>query len=176
MTSDPNPAINSRVDDVKGQEKPPRIQAYLEHAQGRSAFASPRSQWDSLLIDSTQAVTIDVTNTPIGAVAHEASLIAAVANRTSTGGGRVTVYRLDPKDQHTPVNVDHYSVWTDIASHPQIEEFVSAASTDLNPNLRQYLTENVLWVKEEPGADHWLSVVPSSVVTAIRIGEAPKPD
>jgi hypothetical protein len=98
--------------------------------------------------------------------------MAVVASQTSTGGGRVTVYRHDPNDEPTPVNVDHYSVWTDLASHPQIEEFVTAASTALNPNLKQFLAEHVLWVKEEPGADHWLTDVPSPVVTAVHISKA----
>ena len=157
---------------MRSRAEPPRLQAYLERTQGRSAFATPRSQWDSLPVNSTQVVTIDVTATPMHGVAHDASVIAVVASQTSTGGGHVLIYRHDPNDEPTPVNVDHYSVWTDLASHPRIQEFVTAASTSLNSNLERYLQENVLWVMEESRGDHWLAAVPSSVITAIRIGES----
>ena len=123
---------------MEPKAKAPRLQAYLEKTQGVSAFAVPRSQWRSLQVNSTQLIEIDVEATPMHGVASRGSLIAVVASQTSTGGGRVSIYRNDPKDSPTPVNVDHYSVWTDLASHSQIEEFAVAASTSVDPNLEQY--------------------------------------
>ncbi len=46
---------------------------------------------------------------------------------------------------------------------------MNAASTSYSANLVRYLNENVVVVKEDPGDDHWLVKVPSSVVTVLKI-------
>jgi hypothetical protein len=144
----------------------PRIRAYLEKTQGVSAFAVPKSDWGLLSLDSTQMVMIDVSSTPLKSLAKEACLLGVVATQSSTGGELVNVYRYDENDV-LPVNVDQYQVWTDLASHPEIQDFVKAASTTLNPNLEQFLGENNLLVKMAAGPDHWLPAVPSSVAVVI---------
>lgn len=147
----------------------PRIKAYLERSLGVSSFVVPRRDWDSLQINSPQVVAIDVEATPMRGLARDASLIGAVAAQGSTGGGRVSIYRYDPKDP-LPVNVDHYTVLTNLGTHPQLDSFIIAASTSHNANLDTYLNEHVVFVKDRPGADHWLPALPATVAAVIDWG------
>ena len=147
----------------------PRLDAFLASTRGLSAITVLRTQWDSLQVNSTQPIPIDVEATPIRGVASGASRIAVVAKQMSTGGGRVSVYRNDPQDEPAPINVDHYTVLTDLDTDPRLRQFAVAASTSVNSNLMNHLRDNVFWVKEEPGDDHWLPEVPSSVLAVVRI-------
>lgn len=121
-----------------------------------------RTAWDAFDASSTNVVLIDVTATPIGGVASESSMVAAVAQRFSPDEGRVSIYRHDPNDSD-PINVDHYRVYLDLASSPRLGEMITAASTSHNENMQNYLHQHVHLVKEDRGADHWLPELPSSV-------------
>ena len=147
----------------------PRLTAYLASELGGRVHTVPRSQHDSLQINSTQLVAIDTEATPVAGVESDGALIASVAAQGSKGDVRVSIYRHDPKDAPTEVNVDHYTVLTNLASNPRLAEIANAASTSLNPNLTQHLQNNVFWVKEDKGDDHWLAEVPSSVMAVVRI-------
>lgn len=66
------------------------------------------------------------------------------------------MYRHDPADAPKDWNTDHYSVLLNLEPHTNIHQLVNQASTSYNANLVEYLRENVFWVKEDPGPDHWL--------------------
>ena len=153
---------------MESRPKAPRLQAFLERRYGPSVFASPRTDWEALGVGSTSVVQIDVGSTPIGRVAQDASKLAAVAHQFGPSRARVSVYRYDQADQPTPWNADHYSVWLDLDQHRDIRNFVNRASTSYDANLVQYLHETVFWVKEQPGDDHWLTDLPSSVVAVVQ--------
>lgn len=153
---------------MDAQPKAPRLQAFLEREYGPSVFAFPRTDWEALGVGSTRLVQIDVRNTPINRLAQDASKVAAVAHQLGSYQARVSVYRYDETDQPTPWNTDHYSVWLDLDRHRDIREFVNRASTSYDANLVRYLHETVFWVKEQPGDDHWLGDLPSSVVAVVQ--------
>ena len=132
-------------------------------------FVSPRGDWDAVGVNSTNVVQIDACRTPIARVTQDASRLAIVAHQLGLSDARVSVYRYDESDQPTPWNVDHYSVWLNINTHPEIHEMVNRASTSYDDNLVRYLGENVFWVKEEPGDDHWLPELPTSVLAVVEI-------
>lgn len=48
---------------------------------------------------------------------------------------------------------------------------IQAASTSDNANLRQAIDEQVFFVKQDHGPDHWLSAVPSSITALIKRSE-----
>jgi hypothetical protein len=143
--------------------KAPRIQAFLKKTQGRSVIVMPREDWDALQVGSTNLVRIDIQKTPLARVAEDSCVLAVVAHRHGPSNARVSIYRYDERDTK-PINVDHYSVWLDLAGHPKIKEMVCAASTCLDDNLRQFSKENAFLVLEKKGDDHRLSDLPSSVV------------
>jgi hypothetical protein len=143
-----------------------RMKAYLERSPGVTAFVVPRSDWESWDYDRPRVVEIDVEATPMQSLARNASLIGAVACEGNTRERRISIYRYDGRDMR-PVNTDHYFVLTDLASHPELDRLVKAASTERNDNLDRYLQEHVLIVKEEPGPDHWLLQVPSTVAVVL---------
>ncbi len=122
----------------------------------------PRTDWEAVRGPTTQLVTIAVEGTPMKGLAREASLIGAVASRSSSGGEEVAIYRYDPLDAK-PINTDRYVVLTNLTDHPQLDDFITAASTARNPNLDKFLADNVLLIKTEPGRDHWISELPSTV-------------
>jgi hypothetical protein len=141
-----------------------RFHAYLEHIEDRSVFTFPRLEWDKLKLHEGNAVPIDVDRTPMSRVASSASVIAAVAAKFSTGDAQIHVYRRDPQDAPTPVNLDKYTVWEQLPTHLNYKQMVAAASTDDDQNLRDYLSDNVFLVKDEAGPDHWLPCLPASVM------------
>jgi len=120
----------------------PRREAYWRHIEGRSILSMSRTGWDAFEASSTNVALIDVAATPIGSVAAESSVLAAVAQQFSTGEGRISIYRHDANDSK-PVNVDHYRVHLNIAGSPRLGEMITAASTSYNENMRIYLHQHV---------------------------------
>ncbi len=147
---------------MESEAKAPKLEAYWRHAEGRSVFSMPRAAWDAFEAGSSNVVVIDVTETPIGSVAEQSSVVAAVAQRFSSDEGRISIYRHDSNDRQ-PINVDHYRVHLNLGGNPRLDEMIIAASTSHNENMVSYLRQHVHLVKEERGPDHWLSELPSSV-------------
>jgi hypothetical protein len=88
----------------------PRFHAYLERVEGKSVLTIPRHKWDSLGPYSCSAVRLDIARTPMSMVAQSASVVAAVAVWWATSVNEIHIYRYDPADQPTPVNLDKYYV------------------------------------------------------------------
>jgi hypothetical protein len=147
---------------METEPKAPRLEAYWRRIEGRSILSMRRTAWDTFEASSTHVALIDVTATPIGGVAAESSVVAAVAQRFSPDQGRISIYRYDANDPE-PINVDHYRVYLNLASSPRLGEMITAASTSYNENMQNYLQQHVHLVKEDRGADHWLPELPSSV-------------
>jgi hypothetical protein len=152
---------------MKKDDRAPRFHAYFKHVEGRSVFTMPLNTWFDLRGHEDIPVQIDVSMTPIGAVAQNASVVAAVATNIASSQSEVHIYRYDPKDKPTPINLDKYAVWQGLPDHRDYIQMVNAASTNDDANLRAYLDENVFIVKIDPGPDHWLPKVPSSVIALV---------
>jgi len=152
---------------VNKDERAPKFHTYWEHVEGRSVFTMPRNTWFDLRGYEDVPVQIDVTRTPFGAVAQNASIVAAIATNIASTQAEVHIYRYDPKDVATPINLDKYAVWQGLPGHRDYTQMVNAASTDDDANMRAYLEENAFFVKLEPGPDHWLPSVPSSVIAIV---------
>jgi hypothetical protein len=146
--------------------------ARLMHYWGRSEDADilsmRRSEWSDLVGHLGKAVAFDVRSTPMRGVSDVASVIGAIAHQFTQGTARVSVYRDDPKDSPKRINVDHYTVWTDLSGHPRLPSMIEAASTSYNENMKTFIQDNVFLVKEKPGPDHWMSTLPSSVYVVLR--------
>jgi hypothetical protein len=123
----------------------------------------PSSDWAAISGQSADAVLIDITKTPMGGVASDATVVAAYAQRSSTATAEVAIVRLDPSDAPNIYNVDKYLVWEDLPSHHNFSQIIQAASTEDNQNLRDYLKRNVFIVKLEPDAEHHRLEVPNTV-------------
>lgn len=146
----------------------PRFHAYLEHVEGQSVLTMPKQEWLNLGPYSGSAVQFDVSRTPMSMVAQSASVIAAVAIRWATSVNEIHIYRYDPADAPTSVNLDKYLVWEDLVAHHRFPQIVAAASAQNSPELQAYLRDNVFIVKASPGGDHWLSDVPASVLAIMK--------
>jgi hypothetical protein len=141
----------------------PRFKAYFQKYGGKSVLEMNRLVWDKLKIGSTKPVRLNVQDTPMSSIAQTTSLLACIAQRAISGPPTVDIYRYDPKDVPTPINKDTYSVIEDIAQRYDFGDIVKKASTQDDPNLRQYLSERVYLVKKDPGPDHWLPELPTDV-------------
>ena len=137
--------------------KAPRLQAFLEHGIEHTVLITPREQWDLLNVGSTEMVEIDVRMCPISGVEHKAANIAIVAHLTCPSAAKVSLYRYDEKDAPRDWNVDHYSVELDLASRQDLPVIINRASTSFDDNLCKFTQQNVFWIKEKIGEDHWLS-------------------
>jgi len=159
---------------MQDKARAPKLQAFLERGCGPTVIVTPLADWQALRVSSTNLVEIDAAQTPIARVAHDAARVAVVASQTGPANARVSVYRHDPADAPKDWNTDHYLVLLNLEQHPNIHEFVTSASTSYNANLVEYLRQNVFWVKEDPGPDHWLAYneLPSIVQAVVGVRSA----
>ena len=114
-----------------------------------------RSEWAKVRPTAPGPVLLDIRKTPMSRVAENAGVIALTAQQASSGDFQLDLYRRDPKDP-SPYNVDTFSLWENLPGRPDFNEIVSAASTDCDQNMLDFLEENVLIVPRAPGAYHWL--------------------
>lgn len=157
-----------------GKAEAPRLQAFLERRYGPTIVVTPLADWQALGVASTNFVEIDARRTPIAGVAQDAARVAMFASQTGPANARVSVYRHDPADAPKDWNTDHYSVLLNLEQHPNLHELINSASTSYNVNLVDYLRQNVFWVKENPGPDHWLAYheLPSVVQAVVGVRSA----
>jgi len=101
---------------------------------------------------------------PFSAVVRDAIVLAAMAERFTSTGIEVVVYRDDPNDAPKRVNVDRYAVLEDVASRADLPQIMVSTSAEDNSNLRDYLGQNVFLVKKSPGPAHHLLELPAHVV------------
>ena len=141
----------------------PRFHAYLEHIEGRSVMLMPRREWERLIEHQGAPVEIDLSRTPIAALTKECHLEAAVTQRHSESQAVLHVYRSDPKDAPTPINVDRYTIWERLPSQRDYLDVVNSASTEDNPNMRGFLDDYVFLVKEPISDIHWISELPPHI-------------
>jgi hypothetical protein len=127
----------------------------------------PRAEWDAIVAVG-MPVEIDISATPMSRVAEVSSVVASVAHRYAPPTALLSVFRYDLKDLPTPINQDEYDVWLDLGAHPRLPEMIAAASTSDNPNFRSFCRENVFFSKRQPGPDHWLTAVPSSITAIMK--------
>ena len=146
----------------------PRFRAYLGHINGHSVLTMDRESWARLRTREGSAVFVDLDATPLARVAEKAEVVASTALRRSHVSSEIEIVRYDQKDHPTPYNIDRYTVYEDMPRHPDFGEIVAASSTSDNADLRQFLTEHVLLVKQKPGPDHWSATPPSSALTVFR--------
>lgn len=146
----------------------PRFRFLWGRIQGTSILSMPRLDWDRVVGRLGEPVEVDVRDTPLSGVAQVSSVVASVAHEFGTASARFSVFRYDEADAPTPINLDDYDVWHDLAAHPRLPEMINAASTSDNENFRTFCRENVFFVKRSPGPDHWLPSIPSSITVILR--------
>ena len=125
----------------------PRFCAYFDRLEGRHVMRMLRADW--VRIQAGDMVQVDLSGTPMAGVAVGSRVKAAVAERHSDGQTVVDVYRYDPKDHPTPINLDRYRVWEHLPPHRDYKSMVSAASTEDNDNMRSFLQDHVFLVKAD---------------------------
>jgi hypothetical protein len=68
-----------------------------------------REDWIAVRAQTTGAVLIDITRTPMARLATDASLVASYALKLSPVVSEVGIIRLDPEDAPNVYNVDKYT-------------------------------------------------------------------
>src|SRR5580765_6230613 len=142
----------------------PRFLAYFASITGGPILTLPMSTWEAMKPKLSKAVGVDVMQMPFSAVVRDAIVLAAMAERFTSTGIEVVVYRDDPNDAPKRVNVDRYAVLEDVASRADLPQIMGSTSAEDNSNLRDYLGQNVFLVKKSPGPAHHLLELPAHVV------------
>jgi hypothetical protein len=114
----------------------PRFHAYFERLEGRSFLLMHRREWEKLIGYKGELVEIDLSQTPIAALAKKNRLEASVAKRRSESEIVLEIYRNDPEDVPTPINVDRYTIWERLPCHHNYKDLANSASTEDNSNMR----------------------------------------
>ena len=151
----------------------PRFQAYFSHIEGRDVMVMSRREWQraNQLREGGMA-KIDLSTTPIGGVASDSRIEAAVVVRESPVEVVLEVYRYDPVDIPLPINLDRYRVWERLPPCRNFAAMVNAASTEDNANMRGFLDDHVFFVKVVVRDGHHLADLPEHVKALVRRGDA----
>ena len=151
---------------ISGPEAP-RFHAYFQHLEGRRVLLMSRQVWEQMKAHHAGGfVEIDILLTPIASITNKSQFIASVGKRRSDYEAVIEVYRLDPKDDPNPINVDRYLVWEHLPPHRDYLQLVNTASTEDNANMRDFVKHYVYIVQEPPGPDHRLSELPDHCIKA----------
>jgi hypothetical protein len=121
-----------------------------------------RADWEHVKALESTAVLLNLDQMPIASVVQAAGVLAAVARREATTHVRISVYREDPDDAPTPINVDEYSVFEAFPLHLDVPGTIEHATTDAYPNFFRYHDDHVFFVKECTD-QHWLAQLPREV-------------
>jgi hypothetical protein len=146
----------------------PRFRFWWGREAGNSILTMRGPDWDLVVGHVGEPVEVDVLKTPLAGVAQVSSVVASVAHQFGPASARFSVFRYDEADFPTPINLDDYDVWHDLAGHPRLPQMIQAASTSDKENFRTFCRENVSFVKRSPGPDHWLPTIPSSITVVLR--------
>jgi hypothetical protein len=150
-----------------GLRNAPRFHALFAHLERRQVLLMSRNDWTEISnFTEGEIIEIDIRKTPLARIATTA-LEAMIGERLSESEVILEVYRNDPHDAPTTVNVDRYRVWERLPSHREYLEMVNLASTEDNANMRGFITDHVFLVKEEVTDGHWLSELPPHVSATI---------
>ena len=129
----------------------PRLRAYWGRKAGFDVVTIPRSDVDLNSLEIGQAVSIEVSKTPLSRVAAKSRILAVYVRRDDSVTGRLALLREDLKDAPDVVNEDMYSFTFDLLSHPDLPLLVESASTCCNDNMRRFASENAFIVKLSDG-------------------------
>jgi hypothetical protein len=135
-------------------------------------FAIRKSDWNSLNISHGMDERLVKLNLeqfqplPIGDIITDSDIIGGTAFATSSKV-IIKIYRRDPKDEPTPINVDTYTVWMGLPTYLNVPEMIIAGSTDNDDNFSHYANDHVFLVKEKPDDDHWLEELPREVYAVL---------
>jgi hypothetical protein len=146
----------------------PRFHTLWQHNAKKRIFILKREDWDALQITkktSNQLVKLaleQISILPLGDLVLESDVLASTA-KVNGQKVTITIYRNDPEDDPTPVNVDTYSVWIGLPSYLNVQQMIEAATTDNDDNFSHYANNRVFLIKENPGNDHWLEELPREV-------------
>ena len=139
----------------------------LQRCENSSVLTMATSEWNSAVSVCDKYVELEISLTPMSEVARNATLLASVAIRHSTGTGQVEIYRDDPRDAPRNVNGDFFTVIENIEQHPRFDRIVSDASTEMNANLRNFIQNTVFLIPQPKDERHWSTGLPAHVIAVM---------
>ena len=78
------------------------------------------------------------------------------------------VFRNDPKDFPTPINIDKYFLYNELPiSSNELVETANSADTDIDTNFQSYLKDNIFLIRQEKDDCHWLEKLPNDVIALL---------
>lgn len=149
----------------------PKLEAYWNRFEGQ-LLTMLRDDWNGADYPLGQIVRIDLSNTPLSALADKAEFIGAVAKRISQNIVEILAYRHDPKDSPNAINVYRYFAHEAFPAGMDLEEMVNKASTRMDTNLQGYLGETVFFTYGMlPFGQHHIADIPQEVRDALGLPE-----
>jgi hypothetical protein len=138
-------------------ENRPKLHLIFERIQGTRILTMPTSEYEKAKQSTGQEAEITIQVTPVGNVAQRAGAIIAIAEESSGDFEEVSVIRpAEPTDPHD-VDKDVYHVWLNIQNHPDFNDMVNKASTNVDSDLLDYITPRSFWFKQPPDSEHHMT-------------------
>ena len=145
--------MSARFDD----ENKPKLQLVYERIQGTRILTMPVADYEKAKLSTGQETEITIQATPVRHVAQRAGAIITIAEETADDFERVSVIRpAEPTDPHD-VDKDEYHVWINIQDHPDFNDMVNRASTNVDADLLDYVSPRTFWFKQPPDSEHHMT-------------------
>ena len=144
-------------------DKQLRIQYACRHVLNKAVATFAKDDWWQAVRSDGALTVLEEVPGPISSVEHEASVVAAVASGMCVTSPGLEIVRHDPKDAPLVYNVDNYSVYEDICTHPAYSRILEVAGVKDGPELRHELNTCVYFVKNEPQGNHWTDSIPQYI-------------
>lgn len=155
---------------IKLKNKPgaPRFHALWEHRLRKTIFIIPKEKWDNIDFENNTFIEIDLIKTPLMEVAKNDGFIISTACKKPSGTVELQIYRNDPKDYPTPINVDKYDIYNEFPNTLDVDEMVNSADTDIDPNFTSYIEGNIFLIKRAEDDGHWLPSLPDEITVLLK--------
>jgi len=135
----------------------PKLHLIFERIQETRILTMPSVDYERAKQSTGQETEITIQATPVGQVAQKVGAIIAIAEETTGDFERVSVIRpAEPTDLHD-VDKDEYHVWINIQDHPDFDNMVNRASTNVDADLLDYITPRTFWFKQPPDSEHHMT-------------------
>jgi hypothetical protein len=153
------------VEIKRGYKLPPRFDEYnkpklhimFERIAGTRILTMPLEDYKKAKLSTGKETEIVIQDTPVGQVAQKAGAILTIAEKESDDYEVVSVVRPAESTDDHDVDKDEYHVWINIQEHPDFDDMVNKASTNVDNDLLEYISPQTFWFKQPPDSDHHMT-------------------
>ncbi len=152
------------------EENRPKLHFILERIEGTRVHTMSKDDYEKAKLSTNEETELEIRNTPVSQVTQKAGALFSIAQTVSDKYDVVSIGRPAESSDAHDVDRDKYLVWTDLLNHPDLDDMVNKASTNLDSDLIEYIDTRTFWVLQEPDTDHHMTQAQLSTLFPVTFG------